>query len=124
MSKLPKIDYPVYKINIPSLKKDYQFRPFLVKEEKIFLMATESDDEESVLTAIKQIVNNCCLTEDIDIDTLPISDLEYIFFNLRAMPKSRFSSFTPSCLISLAASLSVLFGIPASVSLLAIVLPP
>ena len=81
---LPKLDVPIYDLTLPLSKKKIQIRPFLVKEEKIFLMATEADDEESVLTAIKQIVNNCCLTEDIDIDTLPISDLEYIFFNLRA----------------------------------------
>jgi len=43
MSNLPKIDYPVYKINVPSLKKDYQFRPFLVKEEKLLILAKESD---------------------------------------------------------------------------------
>ncbi len=81
---LPKLDVPIYDLTLPLLKKKIQIRPFLVKEEKIFLMAMEADDEDSVLTSIKQIVNNCCLTEDIDIDTLPISDLEYIFFNLRA----------------------------------------
>jgi hypothetical protein len=71
-------------LNLPVSKKKIQIRPFLVKEEKIFLMAVEADDQESILPAIKQIVNNCCLTEDVDIDSLPISDLEFIFFNLRA----------------------------------------
>jgi hypothetical protein len=81
---LPKLDVPIYDLTLPLSKRKIQIRPFLVKEEKIFLMASESDDEESILTAIKQIVNNCCLTEDIDVELLPISDLEFIFFNLRA----------------------------------------
>ena len=59
MSSLPKIDYPVHKINVPSLKKDYQFRPFLVKEEKLLLMAKESDNPADILLTIKQVVNNC-----------------------------------------------------------------
>jgi hypothetical protein len=81
---LPKLDVPIYDLALPLSKRKIQIRPFLVKEEKIFLMASESDDEESILTAIKQIVNNCCLTEDVDVELLPISDLEFIFFNLRA----------------------------------------
>jgi hypothetical protein len=81
---LPKIDVPLYDLILPLSKKKIQIRPFLVKEEKILLMATESEDESTILTAIKQIVNNCCLTEDVDIELLPISDLEFIFFNLRA----------------------------------------
>jgi hypothetical protein len=81
---LPKIDVPLYDLILPLSKKKIQIRPFLVKEEKILLMATESEDESAILTAIKQIVNNCCLTESVDIELLPISDLEFIFFNLRA----------------------------------------
>jgi hypothetical protein len=81
---LPKIDVPLYDLILPLSKKKIQIRPFLVKEEKILLMATESEDESTILTAIKQIVNNCCLTESVDIELLPISDLEFIFFNLRA----------------------------------------
>lgn len=81
---LPKLDVPIYDLTLPLSKKKIQIRPFLVKEEKIFLMAAEADDENSVLSAVKQIVNNCCLTENIDIESLPISDIEYIFFNLRA----------------------------------------
>jgi hypothetical protein len=81
---LPKLDVPIYDLTLPLSKKKIQIRPFLVKEEKIFLMAAEADDEDSILSAVKQIVNNCCLTENIDIESLPISDVEYIFFNLRA----------------------------------------
>ena len=80
---LPKIDVPLYEITLPLLQKKVKIRPFLVKEEKILLMAMESEDEESVLLAIKQIINNC-LIEDFDVDSLPILDLEYLFLQLRA----------------------------------------
>jgi hypothetical protein len=82
---LPKIDYPVFKINIPSLKKDTQFRPFLVKEEKLLLMAKESENASDVLSAIKQIINNCCLDPKMDINKLALFDLEFIFLKLRAI---------------------------------------
>lgn len=85
MSRLPKIDYPVFKINIPSLKKDYQFRPFLVKEEKLLLMAKESENPADVLSAIKQIVNNCSIDRKLDISKLALFDIEYIFLRLRAI---------------------------------------
>lgn len=85
MSRLPKIDYPVYKINIPSLKKDFQFRPFLVKEEKLLLMAKESENSSDVLSAIKQIINNCSIDRKLDINKLALFDLEYIFLKLRSI---------------------------------------
>jgi hypothetical protein len=80
---LPKIDTPLYELELPLLKKKVQFRPFLVKEEKILLMAMESEDENSVVLGIKQIMRNCLLS-DIDIEDLPILDFEYLFLNLRA----------------------------------------
>lgn len=80
---LPKIDVPIYDVFLPLLKRKVRFRPFLVKEEKILLMAMESDDDSAIVTAIKQIVENCCL-DDIDIESLPVSDLEFFFLNLRA----------------------------------------
>lgn len=82
---LPKIDYPIYKVNIPSLKKDFQFRPFLVKEEKLLLMAKESETPSDILSAIKQIVNNCSIDKKLDISKLAIFDLEFIFLKLRAI---------------------------------------
>ena len=85
MSILPKIDYPIYKIKIPSLKKEFQFRPFLVKEEKLLLMAKESDTSSDILSAIKQIVNNCSIDRKLDISKLAIFDLEYIFLKLRSI---------------------------------------
>ena len=81
---LPKLDVPIYELDLPLSKKKVKFRPFLVKEEKILLMAMESETDESTLLAIKQIIGNCCLSEDVDIETLPITDLEYFFLNLRA----------------------------------------
>jgi hypothetical protein len=80
---LPKIDVPTYELKLPLLKKSYRFRPFLVKEEKILLMAMESDDDKAMVDAIKQIINNCCI-EDIDVEEMPMSDLEFFFLNLRA----------------------------------------
>jgi hypothetical protein len=81
--KLPKMDYPIYKINVPSLKKDFSFRPFLVKEEKLLLMAKESENASDILTAIKQIINNCLL-DKLDVNKLALFDLEYIFLKLRS----------------------------------------
>jgi|LakMenE18May11ns_1017448.scaffolds.fasta_scaffold9928267_1 hypothetical protein len=85
MSSLPKIDYPVHRVNIPSLKKEFQFRPFLVKEEKLLLMAKESEQATDILSAIKQIINNCSIDSKFDIDKLALFDLEYIFLKLRSI---------------------------------------
>jgi hypothetical protein len=80
---LPKLDVPIFTIDLPLSKTKLRYRPFLVKEEKLLLMAVESDDEKTVMDSIKQIINNCCLDE-IDADLLPITDLEYFFLHLRA----------------------------------------
>jgi len=82
---LPKLNHPIYNIEVPSLKKKKNFRPFLVKEEKILLMAKESDDSNDILVAVKQIVNNCSLDPNFNIDDLALFDLEYIFLQLRAV---------------------------------------
>jgi len=79
---LPKIQTPMFFIKIPSLQKELKFRPFLVKEEKLLLMAQQSNDNEEVL-ALQQIINNCCL-DNIDTDKLTTFDVEYIFLKLRA----------------------------------------
>ena len=63
---LPKISYPTYTIKVPSTKKNVKFRPFLVKEEKLLLMAKESENNADILQSIKQIVNNCCLENNFD----------------------------------------------------------
>jgi hypothetical protein len=80
---LPKIDVPIYDLVLPLSKKKIKYRPFLVKEEKILMMAMESEDDDSVLNAIKQIANNCSLS-DIDVEDMATADLEYYFLHLRA----------------------------------------
>ena len=85
MSELPKIDFPIHTINIPSSKTSFKFRPFLVKEEKLLLMAKESLNQSDILIAIKQIINNCAIDKKFDIDKLSLSDLEYTFIKLRAV---------------------------------------
>jgi hypothetical protein len=80
---LPKIDVPIYMIDLPLSKQTIRYRPFLVKEEKLLLIAMESSDEKEILNSIKQIVNNCSLDE-IEIDDIPLLDLEFFFLNLRA----------------------------------------
>ena len=85
MSSLPKISYPINDVKIPSLNKSFKFRPFLVKEEKLLLMAKESQTPSDILQAIKQVVNNCSIDIKFDADRLAIFDLEYIFLRLRAM---------------------------------------
>jgi hypothetical protein len=81
---LPKLDVPSYEIELPVSKKKIKYRPFLVKEQRNLLMALESQDSNSTQQAIRDILINCTLTENVDIDKLPIIDIEYYFINLRA----------------------------------------
>ena len=81
---LPKIDTPVYDLTLPLSKKKIRYRPFIVKEQKNLLMALESDDQESIQENIKQVLTNCTLTKNVDIEELPVVDIEYFFINLRA----------------------------------------
>ena len=81
---LPKIDTPIYDLELPLSKKKIRFRPFLVKEQKNLLMAMESEDRESIEQNVKQVLNNCTITEGIDIEKLPVIDIEYYFLQLRA----------------------------------------
>lgn len=80
---LPKIDVPIFDVKLFSTEKKVKFRPFTVKEEKLFLIASESDDPQSAIATIKQVLNNCIL-DDTDIDSLPLFDIEMLFLNLRA----------------------------------------
>ena len=82
---LPKLTTPTYELELPVSKTKIKFRPFLVKEQKILLLANEtSDDAAFIRNNIAQVLTNCCLTKDIIIDDLPSVDLEYFFLNLRA----------------------------------------
>ena len=80
---LPKINTPEYKLNIPSTDEVITYRAFLVKEEKLLLIANETGDQKAQFQAIKQLIKGC-VTEKLDIDSLPMFDIEYIFLNIRA----------------------------------------
>ena len=80
---LPKIDVPIYEATLPSNNQVVKFRPFLVKEQKLLLMSAQSTDTKEVIDSIKNILKNCIITE-LDIDILPVFDLEFLFLNLRA----------------------------------------
>lgn len=81
---LPKIDTPIYELELPLSKKKIKYRPFLVKEQKNLLMAMESNDTDSIEKNIKQVLTNCTITKKVDIDSLPVLDIEYYFLHLRA----------------------------------------
>jgi len=81
---LPKLDVPTYELTLPLSNKRVKYRPFTVKEQRNLLMAMEANDSETIQQAVGDILNNCNLTEGIQIDKLPIVDVEYYFINLRA----------------------------------------
>jgi hypothetical protein len=80
---LPKIDVPVYDLKLLSTGKKIKFRPFTVKEEKLFLMAAEAGDTKSIVDATKQVINNCIIS-DVDVEDLPLFEIENIFLQLRS----------------------------------------
>lgn len=81
---LPKIATPTYELTLPSNKKKITYRPFLVKEEKILILAMESGDSSEITRAVKTVLRDCVLTRGIKIDSLPSFDIEYLFLNIRA----------------------------------------
>jgi hypothetical protein len=80
---LPKITTPIYELEIPSLKKKIRYRPFLVKEEKILIIALESEDSKAIANAVKNVISNCILSKGIKVDDLSTFDIEYLFLNIR-----------------------------------------
>ena len=80
---LPKISTPTYELELPSTGKTIKFRPFLVKEEKLLVLALESDDSKEITNAIKAVLKDCIQTRGIKVDTLPTFDIEYLFLNIR-----------------------------------------
>lgn len=84
MSNLPKVDKPLFELTIPSTKTVTKFRPFVVREEKILLIAQQSGQEKDILLAIKQVLNNCAADAKFDVNKLATFDLEYLFLKLRA----------------------------------------
>ena len=81
---LPKISTPTYDLVLPSNEKPIKYRPFLVKEEKVLIIALESRDSMQITNAIKQVLSECVLTPGVKIDELPTFDIEYIFLKLRS----------------------------------------
>ena len=80
---LPKIVTPTYELELPSSGETIQYRPFLVKEEKVLVIALESEDTKQLTTAIKTVLKNCILTRGIKVEQLPTFDIEYLFLNIR-----------------------------------------
>ena len=80
---LPKIAPPTYELELPSTGQTIQYRPFLVKEEKLLVLALEGEDVKEITTAIKNVIKSCIQTKGIKVDTLPTFDIEYLFLNIR-----------------------------------------
>ena len=93
---LPKIDAPTYELTLPSTDLKVKYRPFLVKEEKILLIAMETGKENEIYEATKQIVDSCTFNT-LEVESLPMFDLEFIFLNIRARSVGEISKFKVIC---------------------------
>jgi len=93
---LPSVEVPRYELTLPSQDTKVQFRPFVVKEEKILLMAMESKDNNEIITATKEIINACTF-EQLDVDKLPMFDVEYLLLQIRAKSVGEISKFKVIC---------------------------
>lgn len=91
------IEQPLFDLILPSSKQKIKFRPFLEKERKILLMALESGTNESIQNAVKQIIGNCIVSKNIDVDKIPLIDLEWFFLQLRAKSKGEVLELTFRC---------------------------
>ena len=80
---LPKIATPTYELELPSTGETIKYRPFLVKEEKVLVIALESQDTKHITNSIKTVIKNCILTRGIKVESLPTFDIEYLFLNIR-----------------------------------------
>ena len=94
--KLPVVEHPVYTTELPSNGQKVKYRPFLVKEEKIILLALEDKKAETLIDSVKQIIRNCTFNE-LDISSLPIFDIEYLMLKLRAASKGEVVNLSFSC---------------------------
>ena len=80
---LPTISAPTYDLVLPSTGEELQYRPFLVREEKLLVLALESEDPKQITTAIKTVIKNCIMTKGVKVENLPTFDIEYLFLNIR-----------------------------------------
>lgn len=81
---LPKIDLPTFTLKVPSTGKEATFRPFVVKEEKLLLLASESNDSNEIIKTTKQVINNCLVSGDLNVEKLAFFDVDYLFVALRS----------------------------------------
>ena len=81
---LPKISTPTYELELPSTGQTIKYRPFLVREEKVLVLALESEDTKQITSSIKTVIKNCIETKGIKVESLPTFDIEYLFLNIRA----------------------------------------
>ena len=93
---LPKLDIPIYEMVIPSTDEKIKYRPFLIKEEKVLLIAMESGKNEEVIQAVKQIVSECIFNK-LEIGEMPMFDVEYMFLNIRAKSVGEISKLKLLC---------------------------
>ena len=80
---LPKISTPTYELVIPSTEKKIKYRPFLVKEEKVLILAMESEDQSTIASAVKDVIKSCIVTRGVKVEELSTFDIEYLFLNIR-----------------------------------------
>jgi len=94
---LPTIETPTYELKLPSSNKKVKYRPFLVKEEKILIIALETKNQSDITNSVTDVLKKCVLTKGIDIDTLPTFDIEYLFLNIRAKSIGEDIKLTVTC---------------------------
>tara|TARA_B100000927_G_scaffold279934_1_gene263941 strand:- start:44 stop:769 length:726 start_codon:yes stop_codon:yes gene_type:complete len=94
---LPTIETPTYELKLHSSNKKVRYRPFLVKEEKVLIIALESKNENDITNAVKEVLKKCILTKGIDVDSLPTFDIEYLFLNIRAKSIGEDIKLTVTC---------------------------
>ena len=94
---LPTIETPTYELKLHSSNKRVRYRPFLVKEEKVLIIALESKNENEITNAVKDVLKKCILTKGIDVDSLPTFDIEYLFLNIRAKSIGEDIKLTVTC---------------------------
>ena len=80
---LPKIVTPTYELVLPSTKKTIKYRPFLVKEEKLLVLALETEDQKEITNAVRSVIKNCISTRGVKVESLPTFDIEFLFLNIR-----------------------------------------
>ena len=94
---LPTIETPTYELKLHSSNKKVRYRPFLVKEEKVLIIALESKDQMEITNAVKEVLKKCILTKGIDVDSLPTFDIEHLFLNIRAKSIGEDIKLTVTC---------------------------